>query len=141
MLVLALVSAVVAFVVVGLGARRHAKRAARDRQRARAWWAFFEAPVAPPDGTTGTTYLLDPPPGPAGEVTVCEAGLTLVLALYPGQPAWVPWEAVRSLDHTDRSGVRVYLCGGLNVHVSALAGRAIWESQRNHVQSAAAVTA
>ncbi len=114
--------------LVSLAVRRH-RRTAHERIRAAGWAGFAETCPEPPPGQDSPVYPLDPTPGPAGEIVVRPDGLCLQLATHAGRTLWVPWRDVRRLEPTDYGGVRLLLLSGLDLHLSALAGRAIWQAQ------------
>ena len=107
-----------------LVARQRSARARRTEER----WAHFAetCPAGPED--LGAAYPLMAP-GLPGEVAVADDGLCLRLERFAGRTFWLAWPSIRGLDPDPDGGALLRLAGGIDVHLSALACRAIWEAQ------------
>lgn len=105
------------------------RRVAKARRRSARWAAFVAAcPTCSP--TPGATaYALSAPPGPAGTLSVEPDGLCVHLGTYPARTFWLPWAAIYSLDPGQSSGAVLRVAGGVELHLSADACRAVWEAK------------
>ena len=104
------------------------RRAAHARRRAARWSAFVtDCPTRSP--TAGApTYALSAP-GPSGTLSVEPDGLCVRLDAYPGRTFWLAWASVYSLDPGQSGGAMLRVAGGVELHLSAEACRAVWEAK------------
>ncbi|HEX8297774.1 MAG TPA: hypothetical protein VF594_01325 [Rubricoccaceae bacterium] len=105
-----------------------ARRVARARRRAARWTHFVDHC---PSGTLdegALAYPLVSPPGPSGELSVQPEGLCVRLDAYVGRTFWLAWDAIQSLD-PGQSGGAMLRAGGVEMHLSAEACRAVWDAK------------
>lgn len=104
------------------------RRAVRARHTAELWAHFVDTCPSMPTGTDGEAFALTSP-GPAGDVSVQPDGLCLRLDRYAGRTFWLTWSSIRGLDPDPDGGAMLRLARGVEVHLPALACRAIWDAK------------
>ncbi len=105
------------------------RRAAKARRRSARWSAFVGACPTCDPSPGAATYALSAPPGPAGTLSVERDGLCVSLDGYPGRTFWLAWASVYSLDPGQSGGAMLRVAGGVELHLSADACRAVWEAK------------
>ncbi|HEX9951333.1 MAG TPA: hypothetical protein VGB53_06155, partial [Rubricoccaceae bacterium] len=99
------------------------------RRRAARWAHFVDhCPSGTPE-PGALAYPLVSPPGPSGTVTVQADGLCVDLDAYAGRTFWLPWDMVQSLDPGLSGGAMLRVAGGIEMHLSAEACRAVWDAK------------
>lgn len=105
------------------------RRAAKARRRSARWSAFVDTCPSRDHTRDATTYALAAPPGPAGTLSVEPDGLCVSLDTYPGRTFWLAWASIYSLDPGQSGGAMLRVAGGVELHLSADACRAVWEAK------------
>ena len=105
------------------------RRVAKARRRAARWTAFADACPTREPTPGASAYALAAPPGPSGSLSVEREGLCVHLDAYPGRTFWLAWASIYSLDPGQSGGAMLRVAGGVDLHLSADACRAVWEAK------------
>lgn len=105
------------------------RRAGKARRRAARWTAFADACPSRDASSGAKTYALASLPGPGGTLSVEPDGLCVSLDPYPGRTFWLTWTSIHSLDPGQSGGAMLRVAGGVDLHLSADACRAVWEAK------------
>ncbi len=105
------------------------RRAGKARRRAARWTAFADSCPSRDASPGARTYALASLPGPGGTLSVEPDGLCVSLDPYPGRTFWLAWASIYSLDPGQSGGAMLRVAGGVELHLSADACRAVWEAK------------
>lgn len=105
------------------------RRTGRARRRSARWEAFVASCPSCDPSPGAAVFALSAPPGPAGDLSVEPGGLCVRLAAYPARTFWLAWASIYSLDPGAAGGALLRVAGGVEMHLSAEACRAVWEAK------------